>query len=178
MASLPCFSSGEEEEEEGKKKSKGKENRSRFTAADSGERYPFLASLFRGLRWVAELNRSHPRLSITSTARILPWLRPERLGKKNSEEMEDRRLRQHNVTGSDEGEGPVLPSPSVSHLIRESSTKTPHLSYENPIRNGCDQNQLPVTSSGLAWREPLGGVPYVGCHGWRRSKEHFFNKYI
>ncbi|XP_060243882.1 intraflagellar transport protein 43 homolog isoform X6 [Meriones unguiculatus] len=60
--------------------------------------------LCRGLRWVAELNRSHPRLSITSTARILPWLRPERLGKKNSEEMEDRRLRQHNVTGSDEGE--------------------------------------------------------------------------
>ncbi|XP_060243879.1 intraflagellar transport protein 43 homolog isoform X3 [Meriones unguiculatus] len=110
MASLPCFSSGEEEEEEGKKKSKGKENRSRFTAADSGERYPFLASLFRGLRWVAELNRSHPRLSITSTARILPWLRPERLGKKNSEEMEDRRLRQHNVTGSDEGEDiPVIP---------------------------------------------------------------------
>ncbi|XP_060243885.1 intraflagellar transport protein 43 homolog isoform X8 [Meriones unguiculatus] len=105
-------------------------------------------------------------------------IKVSKLGKKNSEEMEDRRLRQHNVTGSDEGEGPVLPSPSVSHLIRESSTKTPHLSYENPIRNGCDQNQLPVTSSGLAWREPLGGVPYVGCHGWRRSKEHFFNKYI
>lgn len=70
--------------------------------------------------------------------------------------------------------GPVLPSPSVSHLIRESSTKTPHQSYENPIPSGCDQNQLAVTSGGLAWREPLRGVPYVGCHGWHPSKEHFF----
>ncbi|XP_038967979.1 intraflagellar transport protein 43 homolog isoform X4 [Rattus norvegicus] len=101
------------------------------------------------------------------------------LGKKVSEEMEDRRLRQQNLTGTEEGEGPVLPSPSVSHLIRESSTKTPHQSYENPIPSGCDQNQLAVTSGGLAWREPLRGVPYVGCHGWHPSKEHFFfNKYI
>lgn len=74
--------------------------------------------------------------------------------------------------------GPVLPSPSVSHLIRESGSKTPHLSYENPIRNGCDQNQLAVTNSGLAWRELLGGVPYVGCYWWHQSKENFFNKYI
>ncbi|XP_038967981.1 intraflagellar transport protein 43 homolog isoform X6 [Rattus norvegicus] len=102
-----------------------------------------------------------------------------KLGKKVSEEMEDRRLRQQNLTGTEEGEGPVLPSPSVSHLIRESSTKTPHQSYENPIPSGCDQNQLAVTSGGLAWREPLRGVPYVGCHGWHPSKEHFFfNKYI
>ncbi|XP_060243880.1 intraflagellar transport protein 43 homolog isoform X5 [Meriones unguiculatus] len=31
-------------------------------------------------------------------------IKVSKLGKKNSEEMEDRRLRQHNVTGSDEGE--------------------------------------------------------------------------
>ncbi|XP_035301397.1 intraflagellar transport protein 43 homolog isoform X3 [Cricetulus griseus] len=139
----------------------------------------------------AESYLSNKNSSLTQTGEAPPPKPPRRqggwaddsvkmskLGKKFSEEMEDRRLRQHSLTGSDEGEGPVLPSPSVSHLIRESGSKTPHLSYENPIRNGCDQNQLAVTNSGLAWRELLGGVPYVGCYWWHQSKENFFNKYI
>lgn len=71
--------------------------------------------------------------------------------------------------------GPVLPLPlCFSSDKRESSSKTPHLAYENPIRNGCDQNQLAVTSSGLARREPLRSVPYVGVSWVAPIKVAFF----
>lgn len=71
--------------------------------------------------------------------------------------------------------GPVLPLPlCFSSDKRKSSTKTPHLSYENPIRNGCDQNQLAVTSSGLARREPLRSLPYVGVSRVAPIKGAFF----
>lgn len=45
---------------------------------------------------------------------------------------------------------PSSPAPSVSHLRRAGRSKSAHLSYENPTRKGCDQNQRAVTGSGLA----------------------------
>lgn len=71
--------------------------------------------------------------------------------------------------------GPVLPLPlCFSSDKRVSSSKTPHLSYENSIPSGCDQNQLAVTSSGLAQREPLRSVLYVGVSRVAPIKGAFF----
>lgn len=77
--------------------------------------------------------------------------------------------------------GPVLPlpSPSVSHLIRERAAVR-LLIYLMKIRFGMALIKTSWLSPAVALH---GGncseaLCVWGCHGWHRSKWHFFNKYI
>lgn len=74
---------------------------------------------------------------------------------------------------------PPLPSPSVSHLIRERAAVR-LLIYLMKIRFGMALIKTSWLSPAVALH---GGncseaLCVGGCHGWHRSKWHFFNKYI